>query len=238
MPRDSDRSLQDLLDEVGDRLVSYFYNETAAPHFSRAASSGDYIAAEFTNWRDEQRAWRETAVLFDQSHHMPELFLAGPDARRLLERVGVNSFAGFAPGQAKQLVACTPRGHLAGDCVLYCLPDGTFELVSGATLLDWVHYLAETGGFDVTISRDNATPDNLAGGRARYRFQLDGPNASGIFTAAVDGTAPELKFFRTAEVTIAGRQVLVLRHGMAGHKGVELSGQRSPPCPMRRQCVS
>ena len=39
------------------------------------------VAAEFTNWRREQRAWRETAVLYDQSHHMVNLFLRGPDAR-------------------------------------------------------------------------------------------------------------------------------------------------------------
>ena len=31
------------------------------------------VPNEFTNWRDEQRGWRETAVLFDQSHHMAEL---------------------------------------------------------------------------------------------------------------------------------------------------------------------
>ena len=31
------------------------------------------VPTEFTNWRDEQRAWRETAVLFDQSHHMADL---------------------------------------------------------------------------------------------------------------------------------------------------------------------
>ena len=30
------------------------------------------VPAEFSNWRDEQRAWRETCVLFDQSHHMVE----------------------------------------------------------------------------------------------------------------------------------------------------------------------
>ena len=35
------------------------------------------VAPEFTNWRDEQRAWRETCVLFDQSHHMVNLFVEG-----------------------------------------------------------------------------------------------------------------------------------------------------------------
>ena len=36
------------------------------------------VAAEFTNWRREQRAWRESAVLFDQSHHMANLIIKGP----------------------------------------------------------------------------------------------------------------------------------------------------------------
>jgi len=38
------------------------------------------VASEFTNWRREQRAWRETAVLYDQSHHMVNLFIRGRDA--------------------------------------------------------------------------------------------------------------------------------------------------------------
>jgi vanillate/3-O-methylgallate O-demethylase len=30
------------------------------------------VAPEFQNWRNEQVAWRQSAVLFDQSHHMDE----------------------------------------------------------------------------------------------------------------------------------------------------------------------
>ena len=49
------------------------------------------VASEFTNWRDEQKAWRETCVLFDQSHHMVDLFIEGPDALKLLSsRFSVN----------------------------------------------------------------------------------------------------------------------------------------------------
>ena len=33
------------------------------------------VPSEFTNWRDEQRSWRETCALFDQSHHMTDLYL-------------------------------------------------------------------------------------------------------------------------------------------------------------------
>ena len=38
------------------------------------------VTPEFTNWRTEQAAWRHSAVLFDQSHHMDELTVEGPDA--------------------------------------------------------------------------------------------------------------------------------------------------------------
>ncbi|MBN9065008.1 MAG: aminomethyl transferase family protein, partial [Rhizobiales bacterium] len=53
------------------------------------------VAAEFSNWRDEQRAWRDSAVLFDQSHHMDELIVEGPDAAKFLEGLAINSFANF-----------------------------------------------------------------------------------------------------------------------------------------------
>ena len=53
------------------------------------------VKHEFTNWRDEQRSWRETCALFDQSHHMTDLYLDGPDALKLLTDVGVNSFKTF-----------------------------------------------------------------------------------------------------------------------------------------------
>ena len=54
------------------------------------------VAPEFSNWRDEQRAWAETCVLFDQSHHMVNLFVRGRDALKLFSHLGTNSFKNFA----------------------------------------------------------------------------------------------------------------------------------------------
>ena len=59
------------------------------------------VPMEFTNWRDEQRAWRDTAVLFDQSHHMAELTIKGPDALKLVSHCTINSFANFTPEQGQ-----------------------------------------------------------------------------------------------------------------------------------------
>ena len=33
------------------------------------------VPSEFSNFRDEQIAWRNGAILFDQSHHMAEMLV-------------------------------------------------------------------------------------------------------------------------------------------------------------------
>ena len=66
------------------------------------------VRHEFTNWRDEQRSWRETCALFDQSHHMSDLYIEGPDALKLLSDLGVNSFKNFKVNQAKAVRGVQP----------------------------------------------------------------------------------------------------------------------------------
>jgi vanillate/3-O-methylgallate O-demethylase len=64
------------------------------------------VAPEFTNWRDEQRAWRETAVLFDQSHHMVDIYIEGPDALKMLSHLAINSFAKFPISCRDRWIRC------------------------------------------------------------------------------------------------------------------------------------
>jgi vanillate/3-O-methylgallate O-demethylase len=221
MDKNKIASLQDLIDSVPN-LAEHFCNDTLAPH-SRNRPGASPVPAEYSNWRDEQHAWRETAVIFDQSHHMPELFLKGPDAFRLLNHLGINSFTHFVPGKAKQFIGCNYNGQVIGETLIYYLAPDSFELVSGMQLQDWVAFNAETGNYDVTVERDYHTSANSQG-RTKFRFGMDGPNAEAIFSEVVEGQAPDIPFFNTATVRIAGCDVLALRHGMAGHKGVELSG--------------
>ena len=90
------------------------------------------VASEFSNWRDEQRAWRETAVLFDQSHHMVDLFIEGPDARNLLSNLAINSFEGFDVNKAKQFAPCNYDGQVIGDGILFHLEPNKFVFVGRA----------------------------------------------------------------------------------------------------------
>ena len=89
----------------------------------RSSKIGMYVypvvAPEFSNWRDEQRAWRDSAVLFDQTHHMDELTVEGPQAEAFLANTGINDFSNFGLNRAKHFVPVTPAGHVIGDMIIF-----------------------------------------------------------------------------------------------------------------------
>ncbi len=210
-------SLEDKLQSIGS-AVEMARNSQIGPYVYPA------VAAEFTNWRDEQIAWRETAALFDQSHHMTDLYIEGPDAIRLLSDLGVNSFENFAVNKAKQFVCCNPDGYVIGDAILFYLDQNRLSLVGRPSAHNWVQYHGETGDYDVTFDRDERTAVNPTGKRKLYRFQVQGPNAMQVLEKAVGGPLPEIKFFNMDEITIGGRTVRALHHGMSGVSGRELFG--------------
>jgi syringate O-demethylase len=210
-------SLQDVLD-AAPNAAELLRNQPTGPNVYPG------VPAEYTNWRDEQRAWAETAILFNQSYHMADLLVEGPDALKLLTYLGINSFAGFAVDKAKQFVPVTPEGHIIGDVILFYLAENTFNLVGRAPVLNWVAYHAATGGYDVRTELDQRWAMRTDGRRKAYRFQVQGPNAMAVIAQAIGRTPPDLKFFNMTTLTIAGRTVRALRHGMAGQPGFELFG--------------
>ena len=177
----------------------------------------------FTHWIEEQRSWRESCAFADQSYHMTDFELEGPDALEFLEHFAVNSFDGFEPGKAKQLVVANPNGYFIGDAILFYTGHNEFLSVGAAAAHNWLQYNAETGDFDVTAElqpRPAATGDTPN----YYRFQVQGPDAVDVMEAAVDGEVPDLGFFNFETVQIDGKDVNLLRHGMAGEAGYEFWG--------------
>jgi glycine cleavage system aminomethyltransferase T len=211
------KNLQDVLDGAGN-VIDFLRNQQAGPNVYPG------VPAEYSNWRNEQRAWAKTAVLFNQSYHMVELMVEGPGAFAMLEALGINSFKNYKPGRAKQWVPCTPEGYVIGDVILFYLEENKFNLVGRAPAIEWAEYWASTGKWDVKVTRDERTALRTDGKRRHYRFQLQGPNAMAILSKALGYDAPDLKFFQMTEFPINGATVGALRHGMAGQPGYELYG--------------
>lgn len=185
------------------------------------------VPTEFSNWRLEQRAWRESAVLFDQSHHMVDLFIEGPDALKLVSSLAVNSFANFPVNRAKQFVPCSHDGYIIGDGILFHLAENSMVFVGRAPTANWIQFHAETGGYDVTTFYDDRSPSTPMGRavtRRHYRFQIQGPNAKQVIEKLNGGPFPDIGFFHMGEIRVGDRPVQALRHGMVGAPGLEIWG--------------
>ncbi|MEF2975974.1 aminomethyl transferase family protein [Subtercola sp. YIM 133946] len=209
-------SLEDEIQKVGGPLQLLQSGRSGAYQFP--------VKPEFTNWRDEQESWRRSAALMDLSLHMNDLTVKGPDTYRLLADLGANSFRGFGPMKAKQLIAVGHDGNMIGDAILFCLAENHVRIVGRPPVSNWVQFNAETGDYDVELSRDERSVQNPNGAREFYRLQLQGPNATKIFEKVNGGPLPEIKFFHMGTFRIGEYQTTALNHRMSGFPGLEFFG--------------
>lgn len=185
------------------------------------------VAPEFSNWRSEQWAWQHGAVLFDQSHHMFDLYIKGPDALKLLSDTMINSPKGWTVNKAKQYVPTTPYGHVIGDGIIFWLEEQEFVYVGRAPAANWLMFQAEKGKYNVEIINDPRSPSRPMGKpvhRISWRFQIQGPRAWDVIEKLNGAPLDKLKFFNMGEMKIGNKTIRTLRHGMAGSPGLEIWG--------------
>ncbi len=209
-------TLQSLMDAAGGSV-----------ELLRSAPLGRYvfpkIPPEFTNFRDEMRAWKQGVAMLEQSYHMCELHLRGPQVIDLLSELSVNKLATFPTMRAKQLVMCGHDGNYLADAIIFHEEDDFYRIVGAPFASDWVQYNAGLGKYDVEAMID--LPLSVRDGdRDIYRLQVQGKHALALMEKLTNNNVPEIKFFHIGEMTIAGRKVRALRHGMAGEPGFELYG--------------
>jgi vanillate/3-O-methylgallate O-demethylase len=209
-------SLQSLMDQAGGPV-----------NLLRSAPLGRYvfpkIPPEFTNSRDEMRAWKNSVALLEQSYHMCELHLRGPQVIDLLAELSVNKLATFPTMRAKQLVMAGHDGNYLADAIIFHEEDDFYRIVGAPFASDWVQFNAGLGKYDVEAAID--LPLSVReGDRGIYRLQVQGRDALALMELLTGGQVPEIKFFHIGQMTIAGKTVRALRHGMAGEPGFELYG--------------
>jgi vanillate/3-O-methylgallate O-demethylase len=210
------QSLESMMDKAGGPV-----------NLLRGSNLGPYrfpvIPPEFTNWRDEVRAWKDSCALLEQSYHMTELHLRGSQIIPFLSEVAVNKFDTFPVLRGKQLVLAGHDGNFIADSIIFREAEDFFRVVGAPFASDWLLYNAEKSSLDVDAKKD----DNFSvrsGTRDVFRVQVQGPNALALVREVSEGTLPDIKFFNIGELRIAGKNVRALRHGMAGEPGFEIYG--------------
>jgi len=111
----STRSLQDLLDSVPN-IVDYLYSNRKGSVLKDAVlrQPSEFVAPEFTTWRDEQLAWRQGIAFYDQSFHMTTTYVRGANAEKFFESLAVNSFETFDVGRSRHRPRRTSRTRWSG----------------------------------------------------------------------------------------------------------------------------
>ena len=209
-------SLEDKINRVGNPSLM-LQNSLVGPYVFP-------IAPQYTSWFEEVRAWRKSAVLLNQSYHMTDLYVRGPDTIKFLSYVGVNSFANFERNKAKQFICCSQDGYVIGDGIIFALENDEILYVGRPPLANWMAYQAEISDFDVTTEMDIRSLENADKPRKLYRYELQGPKALDILNEVNEGGELTTRFFNMGEITIAGCQARTLSHGMGGAQGLEIWG--------------
>ena len=170
-------------------------------------------------------------MLFNQSYHMTDMYVEGPDALKLLSALGINSFKGFEADKAKQYVPCNYDGYVIGDVVLFYLGKNCFQSrrTSVGSQLGAVPLRHGRLQREVRARRacrraagaDRAQGVSLPGaGSERDEGRAEGDSAA---------PAPDIKFFNMTSMKIAGQRGTraASRHGgTAGLRTVRTLGRR------------
>ncbi|GAA3339291.1 aminomethyltransferase family protein [Curtobacterium pusillum] len=211
-------SVQDGIDQAGS-AINLLWKPGVSPW------SVPVVAPEYAGWSAEQEAWRSGVALFDLSYHMFDTRIEGPDATRLLSDVSANNYEKFAVDQAKQFIPVANDGNIIVDGILLREAEDAYTLSGVPAAQNWVKYWGAEGGYDVAFDTDPDSSVRKDRDPELFRYQVQGPLAMEVVARAFGGPLPEIKFFHSQPVVLAGKHIRALRHGMAGQAGYEFIGR-------------
>src|SRR5215469_14493261 len=144
------------------------------------------MPVQYTGIMEEHRAVRTRAGLFDVSH-MGAIYLAGPGAIPLVQRLVTNDVARLAVGQALYTPMCTDAGGIIDDLLVYRLGDEHLMLVvNAANTAEDLAWIRDHGAGDIRIADRTADTALLA-------FQ--GPRALEILQRLTATPLSEIRYF-------------------------------------------
>jgi len=163
----------------------------------------------------EHHAVRTAAGIFDVGH-MGQLRLRGDHSERVLDRLVTNDAKVLPEGRAMYTCACSVRGTILDDLIVYrrCREDWVVVCNASNVAKISAHFASAAAG---ECSFEDESP-------GKSLVALQGPRAFEILArVGSDGRrAAELKPFYFSDATLAGVACTVARTGYTGEDGVEV----------------
>jgi len=176
--------------------------------------AGFEMPVEYTGVIAEHLSVRHSAGVFDVSH-MGEIWVKGPNSKKLLDYVLSNDLGLLKPGKAQY--SCFPNGMggIVDDLIVHQFDNEKYLLVVNASNIekDW-NWLNKQNTFGAVL--ENASPK-------MSQLAVQGPNAIKILQKLTDIDLQNIGPFNFVTGRIAGlTNVLIAATGYTGAGGFEL----------------
>ncbi len=172
------------------------------------------MPVEYSGIREEHRAVRERAGLFDVSH-MGELTVDGSEALAFLQRLTTNDVSKLDVGRCQYSAMLTPRGTFVDDLLVYRLAAERYLLVvnAGNTPKDFEHARSVAAGFRVRL--EDRSPDYAL-------IALQGPRSEELLAPMTAADLGAIPYYGFVEEDVSGARSIVSRTGYTGEAGFEI----------------
>ena len=185
-----------------------------------AEFAGYNMPIEFTGINDEHLTVRERAGVFDVSH-MGEIWVKGPKALALLQRITTNDVSKLVDGKVQY--TCMPNGRcgIVDDLLVYRIDAETYLLVVNAANIekDWNHICAEGQAFGMEAGHGkelyNAS-DEIC------QLAVQGPLAMKIVQKMCAEPVEEMEYYTFRKMPVAGCDAILSITGYTGSGGCEI----------------
>jgi len=176
--------------------------------------AGFRMPLEYTGVTDEHVTVRTGVGVFDVSH-MGEIWVRGPYALDLIQRITTNDASVLTPGKVQYSCMPNGRGGIVDDLLVYCFNGQTYLLVVNAANIekDW-NWIVQQNSMGAVL--ENAS-DNIS------QLAVQGPKTAEILQELTPVNLSELKYYTFTTGEIAGvPEVIISATGYTGAGGFEL----------------
>lgn len=168
----------------------------------------------YDKWEIEELSWHDTCYIHAGLNPFLQFAVKGKEFLGLMEAISVNTFRNFPVGKARHTILCNDQGKIILDGIIIRRSEEDFIC---ACLPDPAMFNAQLG------NQFNITSEYI--GDTNFFYQMCGPKSLQIVEEAARQDLHDLKFMHTADAKIAGKEVFILRTGMAGTLGYEVHGK-------------
>jgi aminomethyltransferase len=191
-----------------------FYDRHLAHNAKMVPFAGYQMPVEYAGVRQEHQNVRENVGVFDVSH-MGEIWIMGPEAFALVQRITSNDLALIGPGKIQYTCFPNDRGGIVDDLLVYAYEQEKYLLVVNAANVEkdynWI-FSQNTLGAVVENASEQIS-----------QLAIQGPNAAALLQKITPVDLSKIPNYHFVTGELGGvAEVIISNSGYTGAGGFEL----------------